>query len=231
MAVNNETGIVQPWREALALCREAGVPFFCDAAQWIGKLPATGLGACDWLSGCAHKFGGPQGVGFLKCSGPVRPLLTGGPQEEGRRAGTENVAGVLAMLAALEAREEAMPGLAERMQWRDAFVHRLSGVRVLGAHHERLWNTVSAVIPATEGCARWVVKLDKHGAAVSTGSACASGKEQISHVLAAMGLASDEASRVIRFSSGWETSAEEWEQLSGIIERAGAELEPADSRG
>ena len=61
MAANNETGVLQPWREALALCRERDVPFFCDAAQWVGKLPASGLGGCDWVSGCAHKFGGPKG--------------------------------------------------------------------------------------------------------------------------------------------------------------------------
>lgn len=111
MAANNETGVLQPWREAQMLCREAGASFFCDAVQWLGKLPARGLGECDFVSGCAHKFGGPRGVGFLKCpaQGPFHPLLLGGPQEEGRRAGTENVPGVLSMLAALAAREAAWP--------------------------------------------------------------------------------------------------------------------------
>src|ERR1051326_3538947 len=109
MAANNETGVLQPWREAGAICRQWGVPFFCDAAQWTGKMPAAGLGECDFVSGAAHKFGGPKGVGFLKCAGKgrVEPLLRGGPQEEGRRAGTENVAGILSMLAALEVREGA----------------------------------------------------------------------------------------------------------------------------
>jgi cysteine desulfurase len=101
MAANNETGVIQPWREALAMCRGHGVPMLCDAAQWIGKLPAAGLGACDFVSGCAHKFGGPQGVGFLKVPSGFRAMIVGGPQEEGRRAGTENVAGVLSMIAAL----------------------------------------------------------------------------------------------------------------------------------
>jgi cysteine desulfurase len=92
MAANNETGVLQPWREALAISRQWGVPFLCDAVQWIGKMPAHGLGECDFVSGCAHKFGGPKGVGFLKCpaKGRVHPLLVGGKQEEGRRAGTEN---------------------------------------------------------------------------------------------------------------------------------------------
>ena len=123
MAANNETGVLQPWREALAVCRENGVPIFCDAVQWVGRLPAAGLGECDFVSGCAHKFGGPQGVGFLKCPADFPPLLRGGPQEEGRRAGTENVAGVLAMLAALEEREAAIRdgALDERLAWRAEF--------------------------------------------------------------------------------------------------------------
>src|SRR5207302_7708139 len=108
MAANNETGVLQPWREVRALCREHGVPFFCDAAQWIGKLPADGLGGCDFMSGCAHKIGGPQGVGFSKVPARFQPLIVGGPQEDGRRAGTENVAGALAMIAALEERIDAL---------------------------------------------------------------------------------------------------------------------------
>ena len=123
MAANNETGVLQPWREVLALCREHGVPFFCDAAQWVGKLPASGLGECDLVSGCAHKFGGPQGVGFLKVPAKFRPLIVGGPQEEGRRAGTENVAGVLAMVAALEEREAMLSTafIAARTGWQTEF--------------------------------------------------------------------------------------------------------------
>src|SRR5438093_54689 len=86
MAANNETGVLQPWRETLAICRQWDVPFFCDAAQWIGKLPASGLGACKFVSGAAHKFGGPKGVGFLKCpaKGRVEPLLRGGLQRQAR---------------------------------------------------------------------------------------------------------------------------------------------------
>ena len=100
-------GVLQPWREVRELCAEHDAPFFCDAAQWIGKLPAAGLGECDFVSGCAHKFGGPQGVGFLKCPArkALKAQLVGGPQEEGRRAGTENGAGVLSMMAALAERE------------------------------------------------------------------------------------------------------------------------------
>ncbi len=263
MAANNETGVLQPWREAQAICRQWEVPFFCDAAQWIGKLPAKGLGECDLTSGAAHKFGGPKGVGFLKCpaKGRVEPLMRGGPQEEGRRAGTENVSGILSMLAALEARLATMcpdsqpspdpsreggnvnPGLdrstvgrakgsarkiasktafdseavQQRLAWRDAFIERmlkaLPGAQVVGRAQPRLWNTVSALMPAADRQQRWVVKLDKLGFAVSTGSACSSGKEEPSHVIAAMGHSPHEAGRVLRFSSGWETTPDDWNAL------------------
>jgi cysteine desulfurase len=219
MAANNETGILQPWRDAQELCHEYQIPFLCDAAQWIGKRPAAGLGACDFVAGCAHKFGGPPGVGFLKCPESLRPLLRGGPQEEGRRAGTENVPGILAMIAALAEREaalaERLPVL-ERLQVDIIAAIRLAlpGARVVGEGVARLWNTIALVMPEAIDCRqRWVVKLDKLGFAVSTGSACASGKERPSHVLSAMGFAPEEAGRVLRLSSGWETTREEWQSL------------------
>jgi len=234
MAANNETGVLQPWREALAFCREANVPFFCDAAQWIGKLPSRGLGACDFVSGCAHKFGGPKGVGFLKCPSGSRlaPLLLGGKQEDGRRAGTENVAGVLSMMAALEARERllAIGEHKPRLAWREVFerclLEQLPGSEIVGAGTERLWNTVSALMPEADCQQRWVVKLDKFGCAVSTGSACASGREEPSHVLAAMGRAPGEAGRVLRFSSGWETGEQDWRGLLEGLRKVQAEVMP-----
>lgn len=224
MAANNETGVLQPWREVREVCAEREVQFFCDAAQWIGKLPSAGLGECDFLSGCAHKFGGPTGVGFLKCpaQGGVRSQMVGGPQEEGRRAGTENVAGVLSMIAALAEREVALASdtIIEREAWRNAFAGNLTDATILGKGEGHLWNTVSALLPG-DCRARWVVKLDKAGFAVSTGSACASGKEAPSHVLTAMGLAADETDRVVRFSSGWETTADDWQALAkGVAEVA-----------
>ena len=235
MAANNETGVLQPWREALALCRENNVPFFCDAAQWIGKLPAKGLGHCDFVSGCAHKFGGPKGVGFLKCpsQGRVHPLLRGGKQEEGRRAGTENVAGVLSMMAALDAREAALAAdahktrLACRLLFEEKLLKDLPGSIIVGHGQDRLWNTVSAIMPEAASRQRWVVKLDKAGLAVSTGSACASGREEPSHVLAAMGFSPAQASRVLRFSSGWETTVEEWNQLADALRQVHRSLAKA----
>ncbi len=227
MAANNETGVLQPWTEVQQLCSEYQIPFFCDAAQWVGKLPAKGLGACDFVSGCAHKFGGPQGVGFLKCPsrGAVYSQIVGGTQEEGRRAGTENVAGVLSMMAALEKRENQLASgiIQEKEAWRNAFVMSLIGAEVLGKGQGRLWNTVTALLPG-DCQARWVVKLDKAGFAVSTGSACSSGKETPSHVLTAMGVAKEDTDRVVRFSSGWETSAEDWQALVKGVNQVAGEL-------
>lgn len=230
MAANNETGVLQPWKEAAALCQAAGVPMLCDAAQWLGKLPAKDLGQCTFVTGCAHKFGGPPGVGFIKANVPLRPLLLGGPQEEGQRAGTENVAGVLAMMAALRSREQSLAAghAADRNAMRNTFADELTRnlpeIRIIGAETERLWNTVAALMPQVDCRQRWVVKLDKLGVAVSTGSACASGKEKPSYVLSAMGVSPEEAARVLRFSSGWETTEEDWKKLLGALLRAAAEL-------
>ena len=230
MAANNETGVLQPWEEVRDWCREHGIPFFCDAAQWVGKLPAGGLGECDWVGGCAHKFGGPLGVGFLKCPADdhLVPLLAGGPQERSRRAGTENVAGILAMVAALEDRTSRLDPewIAGREGMRDGVADRLAaslpGLRVLGKGAPRLWNTLSLMMPDNRGCFRWVVKLDRHGFAVSTGSACSSGREKSSHVLAAMGIPLADSGRVLRCSSGPGTTGGDWEALLDAVLRIAA---------
>lgn len=231
MAANNETGVLQPWRQARELCAAHGVPLLCDATQWCGRLPAAGLGACDFVAGSAHKFGGPRGVGFLKCPRDTRlfPSLRGGKQQDGRRAGTENVPGILAMLAALEwceqqiARGGDRQGRATRDRFERALLAALPSVRVNGAGVDRLWNTSSVVMPEGDCRQRWVVKLDKAGFAVSTGSACASGSEQPSHVLTAMGLNASEAARVLRMSGGWLTPAAAWDDVL----QAMVQIEPA----
>lgn len=220
MAANNETGILQPWREAACLCQEHGVFFHCDASQWIGKLPSRHLGVCDFLTGCAHKFGGPKGIGFLKLAADHSGFkaLAGGEQEGGRRAGTENYPGIAAMLAALELRESQLSAtfLKKAAQGRDGFEDSVSKglpeVRVVGSGAPRLWNTTSLIL-AKHANIRWVGMLDKQGFAVSTGSACATGKEGSSHVLAAMGLG-PKALRVVRISGGWETKGSEWQALA-----------------
>jgi len=234
MAANNETGVLQPWREILAICQAYEVPFFTDAVQWLGKLPARGLGECDYVSGAAHKFGGPRGVGFLKTphKSRVHSLLYGGKQERGQRAGTENVPIILAMLAALEVREKqlARGDHETRAVWKEKFekllTRQVPGSTVVGASVPRLWNTVSALMPEG-GQQRWVTRLDKAGFAVSTGSACTTGKEEPSHVLTAMGFKANEVAHVLRFSSGWETTAADWEALEKGLAKVYAEVHHA----
>ena len=234
MAANNETGVIQPWRELHAICQTYEVPFFSDAVQWLGKMPAKGLGDCDYLSGAAHKFGGPRGVGFLKVphKSRVSSLLFGGKQEKGQRAGTENVPIILAMLAALEVREKqiARGDHQTRAEWKEKFekllLRQVPGSTLVGAGVPRLWNTVSALMPEG-GQQRWVNRLDKAGFAVSTGSACTTGKEEPSHVLSAMGFKPMQAAQVLRFSSGWETTAADWEALEKGLAKVYAEVHHA----
>jgi cysteine desulfurase len=235
MAANNETGVLQPWREILAMCKAYEVPFFTDAVQFIGKMPAKGLGDCDYVSGAAHKFGGPRGVGFLKVPhrSHVTPLLLGGKQEGGRRAGTENVPTIAAMLAALAIREKQMSEHLHLLRgvWRDNFERELlrtvHGATIVGEGQPRLWNTVSALMPEGDRKLQWVVKLDKAGFAVSTGSACTTGKEEPSHVLAAMGFKGAQAVRAVRFSGGWETTEADWDALVKAVAKVHGEMHHA----
>lgn len=232
MAANNETGVIQPWREILAICQSYEVPFFTDAVQWLCKMPSKELGQCDFVTGAAHKFGGPRGVGFLKIphKSKITPLLVGGKQEQGARAGTENVPIILAMMAALEAREKQIGHSQHLLRgvWRDNFEKKilkdLPGATIVGANSPRLWNTVSALMPDGTQL-KWLSKLDKAGFAVSTGSACTTGKEEPSHVLAAMHFKAAEAHRVLRFSSGWETGESDWDALAKALAKIHAEIQ------
>jgi len=235
MAANNETGALQPWRELARLCRQRHVMFFCDATQWLGKLPAAGLGGADWVIGSAHKFGGPKGVGFLLAAEGVQNFHAqqGGAQERGHRAGTEDFPGVAALVAALvEAETKKVLLETERLRWRETFERALPaalpGVRVVGAGAERLWNTVSLLLPHGENT-RWVARLDQRGFQVSTGSACATGKAGPSHVLAAMGYSPEEARRVIRASAGWETAEADWPKLVQALAEVSAEVKPTEA--
>ena len=231
MAANNETGVIQPWREILAICQSYEVPFFTDAVQWLGKMPSKDLGHCDYVTGAAHKFGGPRGIGFLKIphKSKLTPLLVGGKQEQGIRAGTENVPIILSMLAALDAREKQIARGEHKLRevWRDNFLKQflkeLPGAKIVGENSPRLWNTVSALMP--DGAQlKWLTKLDKAGFAVSTGSACTTGKEEPSHVLAAMHFKAAEAHRVLRFSGGWETTEADWDALAKALVKIHEEI-------
>jgi cysteine desulfurase len=224
MAANNETGILNQWEKIAAHCRTAGIPYHCDASQWVGKLPSQGLGQCDYLTGCAHKFGGPKGVGFLLVPKELAAfsLPLGGPQEGGHRAGTENVAGILAMVAALTASPvEELP------MHRDIFEADLSkalpSVELIGVNAARLWNTSLVLMPDYENV-RWIRALEKLGYLVSSGSACASGKVGASPVLSAMGIESLAMRRALRISSGPQHTSSDWAGLLAAIKQSYADL-------
>jgi len=232
MAVNNETGVILPVSDVMHACMERKIPLLCDAAQWIGRQPVKGLGELPLVTGSAHKFGGPPGVGFLKCPYALRPLIVGGPQEEGRRAGTENLPGILSMLGALKScldETQKHDFLTERYRFQKEFETELRrlvpGVTILGESSSRIWNTTAVIMPpARDSRQRWVVKLDRLGLAVSTGSACSSGKEEPSHVLRAMGIPKDEAGRALRFSAGINTTQAQWQALLDGLCQAASEL-------
>jgi cysteine desulfurase len=219
MAANNETGVLQPWPEIARLCQSLAIPYVCDASQWLGKLSASGFGQVAWAFGAAHKFGGPKGVGFLQRPKEEESFVIrrGGGQEGGQRAGTENLASIAAMVAALvEAEQSKVLRESERQQWRDVFERDLQlalpGVAIIGAGAERLWNTAALRMPHGENH-RWVAQLDKLGFEVAIGSACATGKSSGSHVLPAMGYSVEDARRVLRVSAGWKTTPGDWQAL------------------
>jgi cysteine desulfurase len=217
MAANNETGALLPVPDLAAAAREAAAVFLCDATQAFGKLDLREIDSWgDVVVGSAHKFGGPKGVGFaLLNKGTELRLQTGGPQEMGHRAGTEDLAGIAAMVAALE--DADLPSTSAEAAHRDAFertiASRLPGTRPVGAEAPRLPNTSMLILPAERNL-KWLTRLGRVGVCVSTGSACSSGAESGSHVLQAMGIPHDEIDRAVRVSSGPDTSEAEWDALA-----------------
>lgn len=223
MAANNETGVLQPWRELADLCREHGARYHCDAAQWVGKMPAADFAACDWVTVSGHKFGGPKGVGLTLIPADLDTPMAqppGGPQESGHRGGTESLADLAAMLAALRDTDGAFDP-SGRDTFETALASAVPGARVIAADAPRLPNTSMAVMPAHANL-KWLTRLSERGFAVSTGSACSAGRANPSHVMAAMGLDPPEMSRVLRFSGGRDTAPADWLALAEAL-RAVAE--------
>jgi cysteine desulfurase len=212
---NNETGVVQPVAEAAEMVREAGGATVCDAVQLAGRasVALAELGA-DFLLLSAHKCGGPKGAGALVAADPDlavgAPLLRGGGQERGARAGTENVAAIAGFgVAARVAEAERAQESARLAALRDALAAEARRVApdavVFGETAPRLCNTLCFAVPGV-AAATLVIALDLAGVAVSAGSACSSGKVTRSHVLDAMGVAPDLAAGAIRLSLGWASS-------------------------
>lgn len=219
MAANHETGVMNPWQAIAHAAQAAGVAYHCDASQWVGKQPLAGLAACAYLTACAHKFGGPRGVGFwlLPADESGFACFAGGGQESGRRAGTENVAGIMAMVAALAA---ARVG---ESTGRDAFLAALPEFECVGQGAARLWNTALLLAPEFASN-RWIRALEKRGYWLSSGAACATAKAGPSTVLAAMGISDAAMRRSLRISSSAATTPQEWAELATELRAVYAEL-------
>lgn len=222
MAVNNETGCVQPIAELAAAAHAAGAYFFSDCVQAAASCDLKELARhADALALSAHKVGGPKGVGALvvKKGVPIAPLIAGGEQERGLRGGTSNVAGAVGFARALSlAQVEREAYIRHTGSLRDAFEQRIlaelgSEVRADGA---RRVPNISHLTFARGGTA-FLNALDLAGVACSGGAACSSHSAQPSHVLMAMGRSAEEALRGVRFSFGRETTAEEAARAADIV--------------
>jgi len=204
---NNEVGTVQDVAAVASVARARGIPVHVDAVQAAGWLPlsAADLGV-DAISIAGHKIGAPKGTGALAVRGrvPLEPLLHGGGQERGRRSGTENVAGAVALATALELAEAERVEASERVSaLRDAFIAKIlasvPGAALTGDPARRLPGTASFTFAGTSGEAV-LLELERRGVVSSSGSACAAGSDEPSHVLVAMGVAPEVAQTAVRFT-------------------------------
>ncbi len=224
MLANNELGTIHPISELAAEARERGILFHCDAVQAPGRLPLdVGELGVDLLAISAHKCYGPKGVGMLyvREGTALAPLVVGGGQEFGLRAGTENVSGIVGLARALELAVAELPVESARLaRMRDDFERAIVAAepeaRVNAAGAPRLPNLSSIAFPGIDA-ATVLVSLDLAGVAVSAGSACAAGATTSSHVLRAIGLPLRERSGTLRFSFGKLTSEQDVERLQTMV--------------
>lgn len=224
MAVNNETGALQPIREVAAIARKAGVFVHCDAVQAPGRIP---IDVAEWgvdlLSLSAHKLYGPKGVGalFVRKGTPLRKRSFGGHHERDRRPGTENIPGAVGFGVACGRIEPMSPLLRDRLEAK--VLDQIPDVVVNGDRHLRAPNVTNLRFPGIEG-ESLVIALDLKGFAVSSGSACSSGSVEPSHVLLAMGLTPMEARSSIRISLGESNTAQEVDALADGLAEAVSRL-------
>ena len=229
MAANNEIGTLEPVAEIGALCHERGVLFHTDAVQAVGAIPldVEALHA-DMLSLSAHKFHGPKGIGalYIRKGVKIDPLIHGGAQERGHRAGTENLPGIVGLGKAIELAEEGLAENAARMTFlRNRLISGLTAaipnMRINGTMDKRLSNNVNVSFAGIEGEAV-LLRLDLEGIAASSGSACTAGSLDPSHVLTAIGLTRDEAKGSLRLTLGTDTTQADIDEvvakLPGIVE-------------
>ena len=230
MWANNETGVIFPVAEVAREIRARGIVFHTDAVQAVGKLPVdVGQAGVDMLSLSGHKLHGPKGIGalFIRKGTKFKPLMVGGHQERGRRAGTENVPGIVGLGRACDLARAHLPEFAPRVgRLRDkleqALLARVPNAMVNGDPQHRLPNTTSIAFEYVEGEAI-LLMMNEFGICASSGSACTSGSLEPSHVLRAMGVPFTAAHGSIRFSLSHYTTADEIdfviEKMPPIIER------------
>src|SRR5438477_4284841 len=231
---NNEIGTLQPIGLIGAICRERGIAFHSDAVQTVGALEIDVRSLpVDLLSVNAHKFYGPKGVGalYVRRGTRIATIQTGGGQEKGRRTGTENVAGVVGLGAALRLAAERRVAESNRQaRLRDALIAgvrtRIPDATLTGHPTDRLPNNASFCFSGTQGEAL-VVSLDLEGFSASSGSACTSGDTEPSHVLLALGLERELAQGSLRLTLGWDTTAADVDALLAALPRIVARLRAA----
>lgn len=231
MFANNEVGTIMPIQEIGAVCKEKGVLFHTDAVQAVGHIPVDVQAMhIDMLSLSAHKFHGPKGVGALYCRKGIRlpSYIMGGAQERGRRAGTENVAGIVGLGAAIQlATEQLEENRAKMTALRDRLMTgiqaRISEVKLNGHPTNRLPNNVNFSFKYIEG-ESILLMLDMNGIAASSGSACTSGSLDPSHVLLALGLPHEIAHGSVRLTLGDETTEEDIDYTIDVLEKTVARL-------
>ena len=231
MAANNETGALQPVAEVADIVHGAGGLLHVDAIQALGKIPFDIRDIkADLISISAHKLGGPKGVGALVLADGVNGLeaaIRGGGQEKGRRAGTENVPGIVGFGAAVKAAMASLDGDLDRIEnlrkRLESGLRQTPGAFVFAENAPRLPNTTLFTVPGLKAETA-VIGFDLEGIAVSSGSACSSGKVQPSHVLEAMGFPPEPAKGAIRLSMGWSTTEadidralEAWRKLASAL--------------
>lgn len=210
MAVNNETGVVQPIGDIRDITNAFGVPLHVDAVQALGRQPID-LRLADFWTFSAHKIGGPKGVGLavIPDDGAWKPLLGGGGQERNRRSGTENVLGLAGFAAALDAIDADEPRRIDELRRRfEQACRQIDGATIIAESSRRAPHITSVALPGLKA-ETLIMQLDLAGIAVSAGSACSSGKVQRSHVLDAMGLADKVAEATVRVSFGWNSRAKD----------------------
>ncbi len=230
MMANNEIGTVQPITDISAICRAAGVPLHSDAVQAVGSLPirVRDLGL-DALSLSGHKVGAPKGVGALYVRGRVQlePVLHGGGQERGARSGTENVAAAVGLATALGLATPEAAGLSEvRDFFIDEVLHSVPGALLTGHRISRLAGNASFCFPGTSG-ESVLLRLEECGIVCSSGSACAAGSDEPSHVLTALGIEREVAQTAVRFTFGADFTRDQAQYVVNTLQQAITTLAPA----